>query len=78
MKNKEKKYKSVCLEFVDFDCWSPHIATNYKRELKECELIDEQKNKALKRTANILISDTENGESESVTIHTLDPRSISR
>ena len=30
----------------------------------------------MKRTANILISDTENGES--VTIHTLDPRSISR
>ena len=54
------------------------IATDYKRELKDCELIDEPndcKNKILKRAANILISDTENVEG--VTIHPLDPRSTS-
>ena len=56
-----------------------NIAANYKRELKDRELIDEPndcKKKILKRTANILILDTENVEG--VTIHRLYPRSISR
>ena len=56
-----------------------NIATDYKRELKDCELIDEPndcKNKILKRAANILISDIENVEG--VTIHPLDPHSTSR
>ena len=56
-----------------------NIATNYKRELKDCELIDEPsdcKNKVLKRAANILISDIENVAG--VTIPPWDPRSISR
>ena len=55
-----------------------NIAANYKRELKDCELIDESndsKNKVLKQAANILISDIENFEC--VTIHSLDLRSIS-
>ena len=56
-----------------------NIAANYKRELKDRELIDEPndcKNKILKRATNILISDIENVEG--VTIHLPDPRSISR
>ena len=54
------------------------IAANYKRELKDHKLTDEPnycKNKILKQEANILIIDIEN--IESVTIHPLDPRSIS-
>ena len=55
------------------------ITANYKRELKDRELIDEPNdctNKILKRAANNLISDIENVES--VTIRLLDLRSISR
>ena len=56
-----------------------NIAANYKRKLKDRELIDEPNdctNKILKRAANNLISDNENVEG--VTIHLLEPRSISR
>ena len=57
-----------------------NIAANYKRELKDRELINDEpndcKNKILKRAVNILISDIENVEG--VTILSLDPRSISR
>ena len=57
-----------------------NIAANYKRELKDRELINDEpndcKNKILKRAVNILISDIENVEG--VTILFLDPRSISR
>ena len=55
-----------------------NIAANYKRELKDHELIDEPidcKNKILKQAENILISDIENAEG--VTVHPLDPCSIS-
>ena len=55
-----------------------NIAAKYKRELKDCKLIDEPsdcKNKILKQAANILIRDIENVEG--VTIHLLDPCSIS-
>ena len=57
----------------------PIIAANYKRELKDRELIDEpsdSKNKVLKRAANIIMSDIENVDI--ATVHPLDPRSISR
>ena len=58
-----------------------NIAANYKRELKDRELINDEpndcKNKILKRAVNILlISDIE--IVEGVTILSLDPRSISR
>ena len=55
-----------------------NTAANYKRELKDHELIDEPidcKNKILKQAENILISDIENAEG--VTVHPLDPCSIS-
>ena len=55
-----------------------NVAANYKRKLEDRELADEPndcKSKVLKRAANILTSDIENVEG--VTIHPLDPPSIS-
>ena len=74
----KKTYKSVCLFISLFQFLK---SSNYKRELKDRELINDEpndcKNKILKRAVNILlISDIE--IVEGVTILSLDPRSISR